>query len=73
MFTSPPEGILYPMYELSRDSRDGEYRGRVVWGMSLVGLIGAIGVIGLIGLIRPIRPIRPIGQSAKPPKIARPG
>lgn len=62
MFTSPPEGILYLVYELSRDSRDGEYRGRVVWGMSPVGLIGAI---GLIGLIRPIRPIRPIRQSAK--------
>ena len=61
MFTSPPEGILYLVYEPPRDSRDGEYRGRVVWGMSLVGLIG---------LIRTIRPIR---QSAKPPKIARPG
>ena len=68
MFTSPPEGILYPVYEPSRDGRDGEYRGRVVWGMSPVGLIGAI------GLIRPIRPIRPIRQSAKSlPKIARPG
>ena len=61
MFTSPPEGILYLVYEPSRDSRDGEYRGRVVWGMSPVGLIGAI------------RPIRPIRQSAKSPKIARPG
>ena len=59
MFTSPPEGILYLVYELSRDSRDGEYRGRVVWGMSPVGLIGLIGLI---------RPIRPIGESAKPPR-----
>lgn len=67
MFTSPPEGILYLVYEPPRDSRDGEYRGRVVWGMGPVGLIGAIGLIGLI------RPIRPIGQSAKPPKIARSG
>ena len=67
MFTSPPEGILYLVYELSRDSREGEYRGRVVWGMSPVGLIGAI------GLISPISPISPIRQSAKPPKIARPG
>ena len=65
MFTSPPEGILYLVCEPSWDSRDGEYRSRVVWGMSPVGLIGAI---GLIGLIRPIRPIRPIGQSAKPPR-----
>ena len=64
MFTSPPEGILYLVYEPSRDSRDDEYRGRVVWGMSPVGLIGAIGLIS---------PIRPIGESAKPPKIARPG
>ena len=70
MFTSPPEGILYLVYELSRNSRDGEYRGGVVWGMSPVGLIG---VIGLIRPIRPIRSIRSIGQSAKPPKIARPG